>query len=882
MPQPPKTVSNLLSRLCPNYLWESIAGDLEEQFMADNQELGLGAARRRYAWNALLFIRPGILLRNKLKINNTIMITNYLKTAGRNMAKRKLFTFINAFGLSVAIAFCILIYLFVKDEQSFDKLHSNAKDIYRVEEYAWRTFQTESKDPYMQSAYLQLALAPTLKEELSEVKFATRFNGGWSQVVKYQNKIFIEDIAFTDNDFFKMFSFPVLEGNSELFLLEPKQAVVTKSIAKKYFGDESPLNKILAVDIRGEQDYEIVGVMDDPPTNSSFNFDILIPQENRLYYERNMVNWSSFNSPTFVQLHEGSSEQQLLTSLIDVRDRYMKENMERDKEEYDIPEDAIQFEYRTSNLLDIHLNPDVNWHKVSDPQYSLILGGLAILIIVIASINYISLALTTSASRRLEVGVRKSIGATQKQLIYQFSFESVALAILSMAFGVIIMILFLPTFNDFTGKGIRLDSGVWLELLGFSLAISLLVGHLAGCYPAFYLSAFKPSTVLKGGARKVKPGLAKPLVFVQFMFSSALIVSALVMYEQMNYVTTKDLGFDKEQILVVPTQYGWTDESNAAVAQMRNALQSNPDIIDVGGVSSSFNRGWSRYGYTINEENKAAYVWAVDPNYIPAIGIEIVEGRNFDLTNASDSAALIVNEALVADMGWEDPLQEHLNWREDSIGPGYKVIGVAKDYHFVSLHRNIEPMFLSMNKNDAGHLTTMLIKMRPGDISQTISEIEATYKELLQDKPFEYTFLDEDVDSQYASFEQWMKIMSLSTLFAILISGLGLFGLAGINAVNRTKEIGIRKVFGAPLLNIFVMLNKQFIWMAAIAFVIAAPLGAYLINEWWLSDFEFKIELGWKVFALTFIAGLLVTIITVTYHGFRAAQLNPAETLKYE
>ncbi|MEO1097564.1 MAG: FtsX-like permease family protein [Bacteroidota bacterium] len=315
---------------------------------------------------------------------------------------------------------------------------------------------------------------------------------------------------------------------------------------------------------------------------------------------------------------------------------------------------------------------------------------------------------------------------------------------------------------------------------------------------------------------------------------------------------------------------------------MRNALQSNPDIIDVGGVSSSFNRGWSRYGYTINEENKAAYVWAVDPHYIPAIGIEIVEGRNFDLTNASDSAALIVNEALVADMGWEDPLQEHLNWREDSIGPGYKVIGVAKDYHFVSLHRNIEPMFLSMNKNDAGHLTTMLIKMRPGDISQTISEIEATYKELLQDKPFEYTFLDEDVDSQYASFEQWMKIMSLSTLFAILISGLGLFGLAGINAVNRTKEIGIRKVFGAPLLNIFVMLNKQFIWMAAIAFVIAAPLGAYLINEWWLSDFEFKIELGWKVFALTFIAGLLVTIITVTYHGFRAAQLNPAETLKYE
>lgn len=884
--QPPKHIQKILEKLCPDYLWEAIAGDLEEEFYLDIEQYGLGRAKRRYTLNAIRFMRPGILLRNKFqfKNNNLIMVSNYLKTASRNMVKQKLFTFINAFGLSIGIAFCILIYLFVKDENSFDTFHQNADNIYRIEEFSYRTWNPEPDNLYNQSAYLQVGLAPTLKEELPEVKYATRFNEGAKRVVKYKDMIFSESVSYTDTDFFNMFSFPVIAGNKESFLSEPSQVVITESIAQKYFGSTDALDKVLSIDMQGDKEFVVVGVISDPPFNSSLDFKMLISQVNRGYYKENMTQWRNFSTPTFVQLNNGTEHSQLQTNLHSVRDKLMKEGLEESKKQYSIPDDVIQFEFRATNLLDIHMHKDVSWHKVSDPQYSFILGGLALLIIVIASINYISLALTTSAARRKEVGVRKSIGATKNQLAYQFTLESVLVSILSMILGVILMMTFLPNFNDFTSKSIEVTPLILLEVLGISLLLSVFVGLIAGSYPSFVLSAFNPASVLKGGGIgvKVKSGLAKPLVLLQFTLSSVLIISAFVMYQQMYFMTSKDLGFDKEQVLVVPTQLGWTDDSDQSIERMRNALASNPNVVSVSGVSNSFSHGWSRYGYEIDGENKAAYVWAVDPEYLTTMGIELVEGRDFDPSKVSDTTALIVNEALVADMGWENPLNEYLNWREDSVGPGFQIIGVAKNYHFRSLEIEVEPLFLSINKEEMGHLRSILIKMKSGDLSETISQIEETYKEVIPDKPFEYSFLDEDVDKQYASFEQWMNIMSFSTLFAILISALGLFGLAGINAVNRTKEIGIRKVFGAPVLTIFLLLNRQYVSLASLSFVIAAPLAWYLMDSWWLSDFEFRIEMSWQLFGITFLIGMAVAILTVSYHGIKAAWINPAETLKHE
>jgi putative ABC transport system permease protein len=406
---------------------------------------------------------------------------------------------------------------------------------------------------------------------------------------------------------------------------------------------------------------------------------------------------------------------------------------------------------------------------------------------------------------------------------------------------------------------------------------------IAGSYPSLFLSNFRPALVLKGVfTSKVQAGFTKPLVVLQFALSAFLIMSSLIMYRQMKFVTTKDLGYNKEQLLVIPTQAGYNSQSDKAVERFRSRLQQESFVVSVGGTGLSFARGYSRYGYKIKGEQKYSYVYTVDPSYLSTLGATLVMGRNFDPKIASDTTAIIVNEALVKDMEWTDPLNEHLNYQEDTVHLGAKVIGVVKDYHFLSLEKKIEPMFMSMNKRDAGYLTTMLVKITPGDVPEKVKNLHAIWKELAPDKPFDYSFLDEDVAKQYKSYEQWMSIMGLSTGFAILISCLGLFGLSGINAVNRTKEMGIRKVMGADVKNIFYLLNKQFVLLAFIAFALAAPVSYYVMNEWWLTDFQFKISVGWELFAASMLAGLLVALITVSYHAIKTASVNPADTLKYE
>lgn len=554
----------------------------------------------------------------------------------------------------------------------------------------------------------------------------------------------------------------------------------------------------------------------------------------------------------------------------------------REESTIPIPAEATMMEYQYTSLSDLHLKTEIDWDKVSDPKYSMILGGIALLILLIACINYISLALTTSASRRTEVGIRKVVGAQRSQLMYQFGFESLMLALISMCIGIGLVILFLPAFNQFTNKGIELTSVNLLQMIAVSTLLMIVVGVIAGSYPSIFLSRFKPALVLKGGfTSRLQAGFTKPLVVVQFALSAFLIISSVIMYRQLNYITTKDLGYSKEQIMVIPTHTGWNIEANRTVQRFRERAQQEPLIESVAGTSSSFNQGYSRYGYKIKEEQKSAYVYAADPYYIPTMEIELVQGRNFDMAIASDSSGVIVNESLVRDMKWTDPLNEHLNWREDSVGLGSPVIGVVKDYHFLSLERNFEPMFLSMDKTNVGYLTTMMVKVSSSDLPASVEKVKSIWKELNPNKPFDYSFLDQDVAKQYASYQRWMNIMGLATGFAILISCLGLFGLSGINAVNRTKEIGIRKVMGAELSNIFVLLNRQYIGLSLMAYAVAIPFSWYVMNLW-LSDFQFKITMGWELFLISVLAGLSIALLTVSYHAIKAAFINPAETLKYE
>jgi putative ABC transport system permease protein len=885
---PPQLAHRFLRWFCPPELFEGIEGDLLEEFENDLKERGITKARRRFVFNTINFFRPSIILRNKFRFSlmQNHMIGNYFKVAARNIAKRKMYSFINAFGLSIGIAFCVLIYLYIQDERSFDQFHKNKNLIYRLEGKSYDTWQHKSADPYERSAYLMKPLKQAVKDELPEVVYATHYNPGHDGVVKHEDKIFSEkEITYVDADFFKMFSFPILAGNQEKLFKGKLEVAITPAIAKKYFGEDSPLGKSLSIDVVGEKEFIVTAIIEPAPANSSIKYEILLPAENSPYYENNMKQWGNFNTPTFVQLVPNTDLIKFKSNLDKVLQKFMGEKLEKWRKESaePVPAEAKMLELEFTQLPEWHLKKEISWERVSDPQYSLILGGIAVLILLIASINYVSLALTTSASRRTEVGIRKAAGAQRQQLVWQFSIESIALALISMVIGIGLVFLFLSSFNQFTSKAIEISVQNIFPVLAVSLSLTVLIGLIAGSYPSLFLSSFRPALVLKGTfTSKVQAGFTRPLVVLQFALSAFLIMSSLIMYRQMKFVTTKDLGYSKEQIIVLPTQMGYDIQSDKAVERFRARLQQEPFVLSVGGTGMSFARGYSRYGYKIKGEQKSAYVYPIDPYYLPTLGATISMGRNFDPSIASDTTAIIVNEALVRDMKWTDPLSEHLNYQEDTVGIGAKVIGVVKDYHFLSLEQSIEPMFLSMNKKDVGHLTTMLIKITPGDVPDKVEKLHEVWKELAPDRPFDYSFLDEDVNKQYQSYQRWMSIMGLATGFAILISCLGLFGLSGVNAVNRTKEMGIRKVMGADVKNIFFLLNKQFIWLALIAFALAAPLSFYIMNTWWLKDFQFKIIIGWELFAMSMLAGLLVALITVSYHAIKTASVNPAETLKYE
>lgn len=873
-----------LEWFCPPALYEGIEGDLLEEYEIDREERGPAKAKLRLAVNVLRFFRPGIVLRNRFKFEliNTIMLGNYLKVASRNIVKRKLYSFINAFGLSVAIAFCTLIYLFVQDEKSFDQFHENKDRIYRLHttNFDSEKYAQADPSPFNSHAYLPAKMSEVMLDEMAEVESITRFTDYNEGIMSYGSNHFNQKFACADSGFFKIFSFRILAGDRENPLRTSSDAVLTPEVAKKFFGDEDPIGKILTIQSDGaKKELRVTAIIEAPPANSSIKFSMIVSLDVHPWFVRAREQWGNFSYPTFLKVRENTDMKLFRVHLDTLTTKYMGERFQKWREREVIPPGIKPTEFNIMPVTDIHMAKDISWEKVSDKKYSWILGGLAVLILAIACINYISLSLTTSASRRIEVGIRKVVGAQKKQVAWQFTIESVVLALISMAIGLVLVVFFLPYFNEFTQKSISITASNSLLILAVAFAIALVVGFIAGAYPALFLSGFLPALVLKGRfTSRLHAGFTKPLVVFQFFLSATMIICSVIMYRQMMYITTKDLGFKKEQVVVIPTQLGWVPETNKVVEQFRNAVKSNPSVINVSGTTNSFNKGWSIYGYRINDENKEAYIYGVDPEYIPLFGIELAQGRNFDAAIASDSNAVIVNEALVKDMKWTDPLNEHLNWEEDTTSLGSKVIGVMKDYHFMSLERAIAPMFISLK---IGYLTTILVKITPDQVPEKVEQLRKAWVSLYPDKPFEYTFVDEDVAKQYDMYKRWSKIMGLSTIFAILIACLGLFGLAGINAINRTKEIGIRKVMGAPLSSIFLLLNRQFIFFALIAFVLAIPASWYAMSKW-LSSFQFAITIGWQLFAFSLLAGLTIALLTVSYHAIKAALINPAETLKHE
>ncbi len=450
----------------------------------------------------------------------------------------------------------------------------------------------------------------------------------------------------------------------------------------------------------------------------------------------------------------------------------------------------------------------------------------------------------------------------------------------SLILGIVVVALMLPTYNEFTGRQIALEKTevISFVVVGFALVLIAMVG---GLYPVSHLLRFRPGLVLKGNAPRVHTGITRPLVFLQFALSSSLIIVAIVMNRQMQFVATKELGYNQEAVLVVGTQSGMSDEADNVIQRFRAAAQTERNILSVSGTSSTFDGGTWSHDFNFKDEKITAFLYAVDPYYLETLGIKLLQGRNFDASIASDTNAIIVNEAMVRALGWTYPLNETLLWRKDVSEIPERVIGVVKDYTYLPLNHAINPVILSMNKRKVGHYGMMHVKISADSVPAAVAAVEKVWKKIAPDKPFGYSFLDEKLSIQYKQYRQWTDMMSIAMGLAIVISCHGLFGLSGINTVNRAKEIGIRKVLGARLEDIFVLMNKDYMRMAVVAFVIAAPICGYTMNHW-LSTFQFRIMLSWEIFCISITAVLCVVLLAVGYHTIKSALMDPSNTLRNE
>ncbi|MFC2164108.1 ABC transporter permease [Acidobacteriota bacterium] len=807
------------------------------------------------------------------------MIKNYIKTALRNLFKHKGYSLINIAGLAIGMASCLLILFYVQHELSYDNFNEKTDQIYRVAgsyRYGGRDFELAvSPGP----------MAEVMVKDYPEVIDAVRFFGYGNFIVQHKDNSFKEKrVFYTDPSFFNIFSVPLLEGNPETALASPNMLVLSQNTAKKYFGEEDPIGKTLK--INNDQDYEVTGVFQEIPDNSHFHFDMLISLSSHPVGKDKL--WINQNLQTYILLHEKADPKGLEAKFPDLIMKYMAPQFEAfmgasmDK----LVEDGeLRAEMYLQPLRDIHLHSDLlgEMEPTSDVKYVYIFSAIALFILIIASINFMNLSTARSAGRAREVGIRKVLGSYRRQLIGQFLTESMVLSFVSMAIAVLLVWLALPLFNSLSGKAFSLSNiGQGPTLLALVLVTSL-TGFFAGSYPAFFISAFRPANVLKGQMRSGEKAkfIRRGLVVFQFMASIILIIGTFIVYNQLNYIQNKKLGFNKEQVLVLENTYLLEKQ----IETFKNEILSYPQITNatISGflpVPSDFNQmAVFPEGDTESEKSTSMQIWGVDHDYIETLGMNILEGRDFSREFSTDKSAVVINQEVARHFGWEKPLGKRLATVMNARGDTslFTVIGVVEDFHFQSLRNNIGPLIMLLFPSTS----RISFRMNTEDFSGTISLIQKKWREFLPNQPFEYSFLDEAFDSMYRAEKRIGEIFGIFAILAVLIGCLGLFGLAAFMAEQRTKEIGIRKVLGATASKIIRLLVKEFVILIALANAIAWPV-AYLVMKGWLKDFAYQTPVQVWLFLLTGVLTLLIALITVSYQAVKAALANPVDSIKFE
>lgn len=811
------------------------------------------------------------------------MLKHYFKIALRSLARQKVLSFINIIGLSMGLACFSLFLLYAVNELNYDRFHKNSTDIYRM--YRWvvdKNGQNGEGDVYMPSP-----LGPAMKAELPDVVNYARLQDAWGEsFIKIDNNVTRMRISYADPAFFSMFSFPIKYGSTQGALKELQDVVITSKKAKEVFGTDNALGRTIQIKIgEGFIPFTVSAVAENIPANSSIMFDML---GNFNYMETNsgkggVNNWYRSAYLTYVQLRPGSGLPNDKLKLAAFRSKfYPTEADELKKEGYAWApgEEPVRFGLQT--LQAGHTDTSIFGGSVEqiNPKTIWILLSIAAGVLLIACINFTTLAIGRSAKRAKEVGVRKVIGGQRKQLATQFLSEAVVLSILSAGLGLLLAQLLLPYFNRLSGRELHFSFSLYPEMAWMLVGLTLLVGLLAGIYPALILSGFKPVEVLKSKIRVSGSNIfTKSLVTVQFALSVSLIICTMIILEQTKYMSNKNPGFNKESIVIVDAPIPKTKEIYPLFKQ---AIASRPDIAGIASAELSLgaDAGWSRSGFEYNGVNRDVYEYYVDNDYIPMMGMQILAGRNFNPAVSEDTIkSVIVNETMMREFGWtiDNAVGQELKGYTEKLTP--VVIGVVKDFNYRAFREKIMPQMFHQYADYAPY--KFLVRVKPGNPAPALAAMQKTWSSLVTELPFKYSFLDEDLNNFYKAERKWSNIIGWAGGISIFLACLGLFGLAALAAINRTKEIGIRKVLGASLPGIIKLLSKDFLKLVIFSLVIATPVAWYFMNKW-LQDFAYRISIGWWIFIIAGSLALVIAFITIALQAIRAGVANPVKSLRTE
>jgi putative ABC transport system permease protein len=804
------------------------------------------------------------------------MLKNHLKIAFRNIKKHKAFSVINIIGLAVGITCSVLIWLFVSHERSYDRFHEKANRIFRL---ALRATLGDTKiDQTQTSSEVFRRLVVEFPEIEKGVKF---YNPGRTPVI-LENRTFYESRLYAvDAPFFEVFTFPLIDGDPQTVLAEPNSMVLSRTTAEKYFGTTDVLGYTIRVDfsnstnISGSSIFHVTGISENVPDNSHFHYDILVSSSTfpDLINEKD---WGGTNFITYLLLTPGTS--------MDRFDEKLKEFTRRNLGGRGFDEWVAKgnyWEYYLQPITEIHLNSDLKgeFEANGNQTYIVILSVISVIILLIACINFMNLSTAKSSIRAKEVGVRKIVGSSRKEIMQQFLSESILMSFLSLALGLAAIHILLPAYRNFVGRNLSLPCLDNAAVIPSLLVLGLVVGLISGSYPAFFLSSFTPISVFRSNTSRSSGNslLRNILVVFQFAIAIFLIVSTLVVFGQLKFFQNKRLGFEKEQVMVVhnPGSLG------NRVTSFKEVMRQNSQVTHVSGSNTLPSRSFHNMIFVSKDvANKFNLNLCVcDFDFLETLKLEMADGRFFSREFSTDTQAVILNERAVKVLGWENPISKTI-W---SPGVGkLTVIGVIKDYHYESLHQEIRPLALLLAagsfQNEQNYIS---VRLSTEDVFGTVRDIENTWKTFAPGDPFEYSFLDQDFDNLYANEKQIRSLFSVFSFLAIFISCLGLFGLASFVADVKTKEIGVRKVLGATVANIVLHLTKGFTKGIVLANIIAWPL-AYFAMSLWLQQFAYRIEIGIWIFVLAGVMALGIAFITISYHTIKAAMANPVDSLRYE